>query len=103
MVDGAKASGGCLATARALKDASGVLYPNNQIPESTFDPAGFKLASTYIPVSTDPCGKVLFGYLANNPDDQWIGRIDYNVSSQTPVLRTLLHLRVQGPVVIRRP
>jgi hypothetical protein len=82
VVDGARANGGCLATARPLKDASGVLYPNNQIPKSTFDPAGFKLASTYIPVSTDPCGKVLFGYLANNPDDQVIGRIDYNISSK---------------------
>ena len=82
VVDGAKANGGCLASARALKDASGVLYPNNQIPKSTFDPAGLKLASQYIPTSTDPCGKVLFGYLTNNPDDQAVGRVDYNVSSK---------------------
>jgi hypothetical protein len=82
VVDGARANGGCLTAARALKDPSGNLYPNNQIPKSTFDPAGFKLASTYIPVSTDPCGKVLYGYLANNPDDQVIGRIDYNISSK---------------------
>ncbi len=82
VVDGARASGGCLATARALKDAGGTPYPGNQIPKSTFDPAGLKLASSYIPTSPDPCGKVLFGYLANNPDDQVIGRIDYNVSSK---------------------
>jgi hypothetical protein len=81
-VDGSKANGGCLATARALKDVSGIPYPNNQIPVSTFDPAGFKLANTYIPVSADPCGKTFFGYLANNPDDQWIGRVDYNISSK---------------------
>src|ERR1035437_4055546 len=82
VVDGAKASGGCLASARGLKDASGVLYPGNKIPVSTFDAAGLKLASQYIPVSADPCGKTYFGYLANNPDDQWIGRVDYNVSSK---------------------
>ena len=82
VVDGANKSGGCLATARTLKDPSGNPYPGNQIPVSTFDPAGFKLASTYIPVSTDPCGLTYFGYLANNPDDQWIGRIDYNVSGK---------------------
>ena len=57
VVDGAKASGGCLASARALKDASGVLYPNNQIPKSTFDPAGFKLASSYIPTVHRPVRK----------------------------------------------
>ncbi len=82
VVDGAKSSGGCLATARPLKDASGVLYPNNQIPKTTFDAAGFKLASTYVPTVSDPCGKTLFGYLANNPDDQIIGRVDYNISSK---------------------
>jgi hypothetical protein len=82
VADGSNKAGGCLATARALKDASGVLYPNNQIPKSTFDAAGFKLASTYIPLATDPCGKTFFGYLTNNPDDQVIGRIDYNVSSK---------------------
>ena len=82
VVDGSKANGGCLATARALKDVSGIPYPNNQIPVSTFDPAGFKLANTYIPVAADPCGKTFFGYLANNPDDQWIGRVDYNISSK---------------------
>ena len=82
VVDGSNKSGGCLATARTLKDPSGNPYPGNQIPVSTFDPAGFKLASAYIPVSTDPCGLTYFGYLANNPDDQWIGRVDYNISGK---------------------
>ena len=82
VVDGSKANGGCLATARTLKDVSGTPYPGNLVPKSTFDPAGYKLASTYIPVSTDPCGKTYFGYLANNPDDQWIGRVDYNISAK---------------------
>jgi hypothetical protein len=82
ILDGAKSAGGCLTSARALKDASGNPYPGNQIPVSTFDQAGLKLASQFIPTSTDPCGKYLFGYLANNPDDQWIGRVDYNVSSK---------------------
>ena len=82
VADGAKANGGCLATARVLKDAGGVPYVGNQIPLSTFDPAGIKLASTYIPTSSDPCGKTYFGYLANNPDDQVIGRIDYNISDK---------------------
>jgi hypothetical protein len=65
-----------------LKNAAGTPYPNNQIPVSTFDPAGLKLASTYIPVSSNACGLTYFGYLANNPDNQWIGRIDYNVNSK---------------------
>ncbi|HTP36613.1 MAG TPA: hypothetical protein VMJ75_30765, partial [Candidatus Acidoferrales bacterium] len=82
VLDAAKSSGGCLSSAKILKDPSGNPYPNNQIPVNTFDPAGFKLASTYLPVSTNPCGTQLFGYLANNPDDQFITRVDYNISSK---------------------
>lgn len=82
VLDGAKANGGCLSAARQLKDPSGNPYPGNQIPVNTMDAAGLKLASTYLPVSSDPCGLFLYGYLSNNPDDQWIGRIDYNISSK---------------------
>jgi len=82
VVDAAKSTGGCLSSFRQLKDPSGVPYPNNQIPVSTFDPAGLKLASTYFPISANPCGNTLYGYLSNNPDDQWIGRLDYNFSAK---------------------
>jgi hypothetical protein len=82
VVDAAKSAGGCLSAARTLKSPSGTPYPNNQIPVSTFDPAGMKLASTYFPVSTNPCGNYIYGDPANNPDDQIIGRIDYNISSK---------------------
>jgi hypothetical protein len=69
----------CLSSARALKDPgnSGALFPGNQIPVSRFDPAAVKLVHNYIPTSTNPCGLTLYGQPANNPDDQWIGRIDY--------------------------
>src|ERR1019366_8084971 len=56
VIDGAKSAGGCAATAKQLKDPSGNPYPGNQIPVSSFDPAGIKLASTLFPVSSDPCG-----------------------------------------------
>jgi len=80
VLDGAKANGGCLSTARVLKNLQGTPYPNNQIPVSTFDAAGLKLASTYLPLATNPCGTELFGYLTNNPDDNIIGRVDWVVS-----------------------
>ncbi len=82
VLDAAKSAGGCLASAKTLKSPSGTPYPNNQIPVTSFDQAGQKLASTYVPISTSPCGLSTFGYLANNPDDQWIGRVDYIASSK---------------------
>jgi len=68
--------------AKTLKDVTGTPYPGNKIPVASFDPAGLKLATTYVPTSSDPCGKYLFGTLANNPDDQWVGRIDWVVSDR---------------------
>ena len=82
VVDGAKSAGGCLGSYKQLKDASGKAYPGDQIPVSTFDPAGAKLATTYIPVSSDPCGKYYWGAPQNNPDNQSIGRVDYNISGK---------------------
>jgi hypothetical protein len=82
VVDGATSSGGCLSKAKQLKDASGNAFPGNKIPQSAFDPAGYKLMSTYLPTSTDPCGTILYAYPANNPDDQWIGHIDYIISDK---------------------
>jgi hypothetical protein len=82
ILDAAKSAGGCLSNARALKDPTGTPYPGNKIPVSAFDPAGLKLASTYLVPSADPCGSALYGYLANNPDDQWIGRVDYTITSK---------------------
>jgi hypothetical protein len=60
----------------------GAPFTNNQIPTSLFDPAAIKLIKSYIPVSSDPCGKTQYGIPANNPDDQYIGRVDYVQSAK---------------------
>ncbi|MDR3703418.1 MAG: carboxypeptidase regulatory-like domain-containing protein [Candidatus Sulfopaludibacter sp.] len=82
VLDGAKSQGGCLANARTLRDSNGNPYPGNRIPVSSFDPAGVKLASAYLPTSPNPCGQYIYGYPANNPDDQIVGRVDYNINSK---------------------
>jgi hypothetical protein len=82
-LEAAQSAGGCLTSARSLKDPlTGNPFPNNQIPTSRFDPAAAKLLKSYIPVSADPCGLTLFGQPANNPDDQVVGRVDYNRSEK---------------------
>jgi len=71
---------GCLTSARTLKDplsSSSAPIAGNKIPLSRFDPAAVKLVSNFIPVSSDPCGLTFFGQPANNPDTQYIGRVDY--------------------------
>jgi Carboxypeptidase regulatory-like domain/TonB dependent receptor len=80
--DAATSAGGCQKTAVALKDpTTGNPFPGNIIPTSRFDAASVKMLS-FIPVSTDPCGTYVYGQLANNPDWQAIGRIDYTINDK---------------------
>ena len=83
--DGGDIGGRLPESAKQLKDPiNGNPFPNNMIPVTRFDPAGVKLLSKYIPVSTDPCGLVLYGQPANNPDGNAIGRVDYVLSDKQP-------------------
>ncbi|HLJ16910.1 MAG TPA: TonB-dependent receptor [Bryobacteraceae bacterium] len=75
-----QSAGGCLSgtKGRLLTDpTTGAPYPNNQIPVSEFNQTALNLATKYLPNTSDPCGKVQYGIPANNPDNQWIGRVDY--------------------------
>ena len=77
--DATVSAGGCQAkSAITLKDpTSGNPFPGNIIPQSRMDTSSMKLLNNYIPQSTDNCGLYLYGQPANNPDWQYIGRIDY--------------------------
>jgi len=79
VLDGAKASGGCLAKAVTLKDRRASLSRQRD-PDGSFDHSAVTLLNNYIPTSTDPCGLLLYAIPQNNPDNQWIGRIDYSLS-----------------------
>jgi carboxypeptidase family protein/TonB-dependent receptor-like protein len=73
-------SSACLKTPRTLKDPaanSSAPFVGNTIPKSRFDPASLKLVTNFIPTSTDACGLTFFGQPANNPDYQYIGKVDY--------------------------
>ena len=87
VLEAAQSAGGCLASARTLKDPAngGAPFPGNQIPVSRFDPAAVKLVKNYIPTSADPCGLTLYGQPANNPDDQVVGRVDYLKSEKQTI------------------
>ena len=80
--DAATSAGGCQSKAISLIDPLNKLaFPNNIIPVTRFDPASVKLLS-FVPVSADPCGTLLYGQPSNNPDWQVIGRVDYTRSAK---------------------
>jgi hypothetical protein len=80
--DAATSAGGCQTKAIQLKDpVTSTPFAGNVIPSSRFDPSSLKLLN-YIPVSTDKCGVYLYGQLANNPDWQYIGKVDFTKSDK---------------------
>jgi hypothetical protein len=72
-------SGACVASgARALKDpTNGQPFSGNRIPVSRFNAQAVALVNQYIPISADPCGKLLYGIPQNSNEHQAIGRIDW--------------------------
>ena len=57
-------------------------FANNQIPVSMFNATAVNLLTNYLPISAAPGGLVQYGFLANNPDDQVIGRLDYTLNQK---------------------
>jgi hypothetical protein len=57
-------------------------FPGNQIPVSLFSAPAVKLATNYLPSSTDRCGKVQYGIPTTGDEDQIIGRIDWIQSAK---------------------
>ena len=71
--------------AKQLTDpsASGAPFPNDQIPVNRFNSASMSLIP-YLPENLiqNACGKVVYGVPNNSNEAQYVGRIDYVLSSK---------------------
>ena len=82
----ARASAACQAKgAITVKDpVTGQAFPNNLIPTSRFNSASLKLLN-YIPVASDPCGKLTYTVPNPSTEDQAIGRMDFMATARHTV------------------
>jgi len=71
------ASAACQGTAKTLSAP----FAGNKISPSQFNQSALAVLK-FVPVSTDPCGKLTYGIVNNNREYQVIGRIDYNLSQK---------------------
>jgi hypothetical protein len=55
-------------------------FVNNQVDPSMFSTPAVKFAS-FLPKSDDPCGKVYYSNPLNDDWQNWIGRVDYQMTS----------------------
>lgn len=78
-IDLGTSSGGCVsAGTKTLYDpTTSQPFANNQIPVSRFNAAAVKLATTYLPQSVDPCGKIVYGIRTTGDEGQYISRVDW--------------------------
>jgi hypothetical protein len=60
---------------------TGLGFANNKIDQGSLNPVAVNIAKT-LPVTNDPCGRVLYGLVANQDEDQVVAKLDYNISTK---------------------
>lgn len=72
---------GCPTFPATLKDPTGGTFPNKQIPTSRFSAPALAIVKK-LPASNDPCGKVSYGPIQQQNENQVLGRVDYQISGR---------------------
>jgi Carboxypeptidase regulatory-like domain/TonB dependent receptor len=64
-----------------ISPTTGLPYVNNQIPTSQFNSSALQLTK-FLPLATNPCGKLVYGIPQPQNEDQYIGRGDWTINSK---------------------
>src|SRR5207249_331174 len=71
-------------------DASGrQLFTNNRVDKSLLNPSMVKLSS-YLPGTTEPCGRIQYGFPTKPNDTQAVGRVDYQKTEKHTIFARYL-------------
>jgi Carboxypeptidase regulatory-like domain len=85
--------------AKQLKNpATGLPYPNNQIPTGSFSTPALNLLKL-IPISNDPCGRLTYGIPNPSNEYQVVSRVDWVQSPRNNVLARYFILDYANPAI----
>ena len=56
-------------------------FVNNMISPNALNPVAVKIAKTF-PVSNNPCGRTLYGLVANQDEDLITSKVDYTINTK---------------------
>jgi len=56
-------------------------FVNNQLPPTLLNPVSVNVAKTF-PVTPDPCGHVLYGLVANQDENLYVSKVDYQINAK---------------------
>src|SRR4030095_4158957 len=76
-------------TLSATDVAGNQLFTNNRVDPSFLNPSMVKLSS-YLPSSSDPCGRIQYGFPTKPNDTQSLGRVDYQASEKHQIFTRYL-------------
>ena len=71
-------------------------FVNNRITASQINPQALNFLK-FVPVSSDPCGRLQYGIVNNNKDHQVIGKVDYTLSDKHSLLVRYFLADYQNP------
>jgi hypothetical protein len=71
-------------------------FVNNQIDPSRLNPVAVSF-TRFLPVSTDPCGRVQYGIPNNNTEHQAIGKVDYTLTQSQSMFTRYLYAVYENP------
>ena len=71
-------------------------FSGNKVPQSALNPAALKIDS-FLPVPTDPCGKVNYGLRNDLTEHMGVTRIDYQVSQKNTIFGRFYETNLEIP------
>ncbi len=72
-------------------------FVGNQIDPSKFSPAAMAVLK-YIPVASDPCGRLQFGVANDSTDNQLLNKVDYTLNASQTLTGRYFYARYANPV-----
>jgi hypothetical protein len=76
--------------------ATGQPFTNNQVDPALFNPVALKLLK-YVPISSDPCGRLAYAIPTPQSEDQYIGRVDWNQSAKNSLSGRYFYANYASP------
>ena len=72
-------------------------FVGNHVNPSQFSQAALNILK-YVPVATDPCGRVQFGVNHDSTDNQALGKVDFTLSNSQTLSARYMYARYNAPV-----
>ena len=72
---------GCSTFGATIRDPNGGIFPGKQIPTTRFSAPALAIVKL-LPKSNDPCGRVPYGPIQQQNENQVLGRVDYQISGR---------------------